>query len=500
MIPSSRLSLRVVPLLVLAALPAAASAQLISLKTVPIATGDQFLVFPARNLGMGGLSIALDDTLNDPFSNPARGSLVRGTPFFGSPTLYNVSGDNGSGRTLPAGALFGSSRWFGGALLAFQQIENQRGNRGFVPGELIPAPSRLSERSEYNRYAFGMLGRKLPRSGVAVGASVFGADLGVVDGVHLLYPGAGRIDQGGHMLDYRLGVSGETGGGASFEAVLVHNRFRMEHEARYLDWSWDPVLRQGISRVRTESNLDHTDTWGVHLRSVQPLREEGARLGLILTGNWKSHPKIPNYELANIPRDPGNSQVYNLGVAFARTDGPATYGIDLVYEPAWSDTWAEADTAVRTPGGATIPSGGKTVENDFRFNNAIVRMGVGREAERLGFQLGLQLRSIDYRLKQQDHVRDIRRQQDEAWLEWTPTWGLGVKFPELEVRYVGRMTAGTGRPGVDWGGIRAADGVMLMGSDVLLAPGGPLVLQEERVYVHQVSVSIPVGRHRAGER
>ena len=33
------------------------------------------------------------------------------------------------------------------------------------------------------------------------------------------------------------------------------------------------------------------------------------------------HPKIPNYEIMNIPRDPGTSWSYNLGVGIARDDG-----------------------------------------------------------------------------------------------------------------------------------------------------------------------------------
>ena len=50
-----------------------APAQLISIKTVPIAQGDQFDIFPSQNAGMGGVSIAVADTLLDPFANPAKG-------------------------------------------------------------------------------------------------------------------------------------------------------------------------------------------------------------------------------------------------------------------------------------------------------------------------------------------------------------------------------------------------------------------------------------------
>ena len=45
-------------LLSIQATPDPASAQLIPIKTVPVASGDQFLLFPSQNLGMGGVGVA----------------------------------------------------------------------------------------------------------------------------------------------------------------------------------------------------------------------------------------------------------------------------------------------------------------------------------------------------------------------------------------------------------------------------------------------------------
>src|SRR5467141_2480883 len=78
----------IVPLL---GLVSPARAQLIPIKTIPIAQGDQFQIFPTNNLGMGSVSIALADSLNDPFVNPATGTRVRSARFFGTPTIYSVS-------------------------------------------------------------------------------------------------------------------------------------------------------------------------------------------------------------------------------------------------------------------------------------------------------------------------------------------------------------------------------------------------------------------------
>ena len=55
-------------------IPIPGAAQLISLKTVPVANGEQFRIFPSRNVGLGGASIALRDALLDPFVNPAKGA------------------------------------------------------------------------------------------------------------------------------------------------------------------------------------------------------------------------------------------------------------------------------------------------------------------------------------------------------------------------------------------------------------------------------------------
>ena len=82
-----------------------AQAQIIPIKTFPIADGDQLGFLPTANLGMGGVSIAVPDTLLDPFVNPAKGArAVRGY-FFGSPSFYSLTQHAGSGRTLPVGAL-----------------------------------------------------------------------------------------------------------------------------------------------------------------------------------------------------------------------------------------------------------------------------------------------------------------------------------------------------------------------------------------------------------
>jgi autotransporter-associated beta strand protein len=152
-------------------------------------------------------------------------------------------------------------------------------------------------------------------------------------------------------------------------------------------------------------------------------------------------------------------------------------------------------------GGTTIAAGGRTVENWFRFSNAIVRMGFSQTApldqlhtSTLGFQLGVDVHSIRYRLEQLDRGQERRRFQNESWVEWAPTWGLSLTFPGLEVRYTGRTTHGTGRPGVAPQGIVAPPGTLEAAStrNILVAPNGPLTLDPVSVTTHQISLSVPI--------
>jgi len=485
-------------------------AQLISIKTVPIAQGDQFDIFPSQHQGMGGVSIALADTLLDPFRNPARGALLDAPRFFGSPTFYGVSNQTGGGRTLPLAAFSQHGAWYGGLSLALQEVEPSRGTTSSVapppvpfaeprPGvlPLNPGPASQPPQTHGNAYVFALLGKTLAGPRLSLAASFSWARLNAVDGVDLLYPGSLGIDQFGHAVDVRLGLLKQWPGDRSLDAVVLHNRFGMSQDVTYADLFWDPGTQRVLQRARLDRELDRTDTWGLHLQYERPL-VSGWRIGWIATGNLMSHPKIPNYEIMSIPRDPGHSHAYQVGIGVARTNGPATFGLDAVYEPIWSETYAAAAAPTETAAGDTIPVGGKTIENRFRFSNALFRMGVGRELTFGGrphaaaWQLGLAAHAIHYRLLQQDHIQNGSRGQENWWVEWTPTWGLTLRFPELELRYSGRVTTGTGRPGVQNGIIALADAAAVRAGGLLVAPNGPLTLQGVSVVTHQVSLSLPL--------
>ena len=144
-----------------------ARAQLIPIKTIPIAQGDQFQIFPSNNLGLGGVSIALADSIGDPFVNPATTARLQASRFFTTPTVYSISGHAGGGRSLPFAMLARRASWYGGLALALQQVDPsrppQRGGEVFIdpvadvlppPGTPIPGPDL---RAHGNKYAFGMM-------------------------------------------------------------------------------------------------------------------------------------------------------------------------------------------------------------------------------------------------------------------------------------------------------------------------------------------------------
>jgi hypothetical protein len=181
-----------------------------------------------------------------------------------------------------------------------------------------------------------------------------------------------------------------------------------------------------------------------------------------------------------------------LGVGLSKVEGPTRLAVDLVLEPVRSETWADAAADTVSVTGEVIGSGEKTVENDFRFTNVLVRAGGSWEYRRVTFRGGIQVRSIAYELEQFNRVEAIRRNQEESWMEWSPSLGISLDLGGAVLHYVGRVTTGTGRPGVQWTAERAAMLDMAAAADFILAPTGPLTLQDARVTTHQLSLAIPV--------
>ncbi|HUF50582.1 MAG TPA: hypothetical protein VMN60_07115 [Longimicrobiales bacterium] len=462
------------------------TAQHIALKTVPIPAGEQFLILPTSTLGMAGVYIAHDDELGDPFSNPARGALLAaGLRLLALPTIYGEASGSVGGRSLPVAVMVPGQRVFGTLAFALQQVDNPDRFTWFAAEQ---SGSVIQDNSSSNVYVQGTLGLKLSER-TAVGASLYHADLDAVDAVNLLYGRSVAINQSGGMTEVRLGAVHDFGGERRLDAIVLRNNVDMKHDVMYQEWTWrqqDPPL----VRTWNELNEDRTETWGAHLRWVQPIGEHGARLGAVATVNTKSHPKIPNYNIVNIPRDPGNSTAFIFGAGLTTREGPSTFSMELQYEPGRSHTWAYADTIIPTPAG-TLQPGDKTIDNQFRFGSWNLAFGIDREGEKTGLQLGLRLREFRYSLDQHNYLTALRRETNESWLEWSPSWSGVVKFPEFELRYSGRFTA-KGWPNSRGCFFVCEDrAVAPAGPDFVIGPTAPVTLPEFRVTTHRLTISVP---------
>ena len=474
--------LKLLWLILFIATPLHLAAQLISIKTVPLASGEQFHIFPSQNLGMGNVTIAVDDTLLDPFINPAKGGLNSQTEIVFAPVFYKITSYERANKTLPLSILLNKTNWFTAASLSIQELNLSKSDR-------FPAPMEYEKLK--NSYFFASYGRRLGQDQTFLAASVYWADLSGIDGVEHLYSQFSNLTQSGDIIDLRLGFYTQLKKDVSLEALLIHNRFDMKHEFIYDLW-WD--------NITYHTEYDRTNTWALHLDYIIPFDPPPWKIGFIFTANLLSHPKIPNYELMRIPRDPGNSWAYNAGFGISNITEKMTFGLDCIYEPILSHTWADAETAVETSSGHIIKQGDKTVNNDFFFSNAIFRVGITPEISHWGFQLGLEMHAISYKMTQHNYIEGIKRKLQENWIEWSLNWGLFFKFQDFQLRYAGRVIKGTGRPGVDGTGIInrgpwvIEDGIRAsyMDSNFIIAPSGSLILEEASIITHQITLSVPL--------
>ncbi|NGP75003.1 hypothetical protein G3570_00040 [Balneolaceae bacterium YR4-1] len=468
-------------------IPIRAGAQLINLKTAPVATGDQFLVHPAVNIGMGNVSIAQDDTLGDTFINPATAVRVKGTKVFMLPAFYRISNGNGSAKTLTLGGLTSSGNWFGGVGIAIQDMSQASGRSNL-----------LKDESTNNNYFWVQGGTQLSEK-TSLGARFYWASLGAMDGVDLLYPRSRRIEQDGYMLDARLGLLMETGNRGEFEALLLYSRTDMTHEVFYDDfitfWNVNSLTTTDFAgQLRVEENLDKTNTLGMHLGYNQAVGDDDWKLGGIFTMNYKTHPKIPNYELMNIPRDPGNTWAFDVGIGASHTsEDDIRFGADLIIEPIWSNTWVEAQQNILDPEGTTVlvAEGEKTIENDFAFFNSAIKTGLGWRGEHMLWEGGIRAKTFRYRLKQWNYIQQSFRRQREHWTEWTFSMSVGAFLKDIAIKYTGLLTYGTGQPGTNnvvWGPQFFAANAA---GDFIFAPDGDLMLDDATVLTHQFTIMVP---------
>jgi hypothetical protein len=464
-------------------------AQLVTPRTVPVFQDEQFSLFPTSRPGLNGLSIALDDTLADPFSNPAKTARLRGLLMVTSPYSHSITQNRGGGRTIPAGIMFGSDQWSGLLYGAMQEIDRE--------GPIWSLPT--SERTGSNQYLTATVARHFD-NGINVGLGAFHADLSVVDGVDLLYPGSDRIAQSGSLTDVRLGATKTWNPGHVAELVLVRNTTHMRHDVHFTTWTWDPTRQTSVQSQRQDINLDETNIIGAHSTYVLPVGVEGWRIGVLATANRLDHPKIPNYVLQSIPRDPGSTNAFNIGVGAARETGVFTFATEVVLEPMASNTWADMTTNFTRPDGSIIPAGEKTMENHFTFRNGRAAIGGGRRfaldtatGANLTINFGLSARSTTYDLLQTNNMARTLRSQHEHWVEAGPSFGFRMQTRDFDFSYAYRTLCGTGCVEGDQVFVSpVADSGAPSTGGIIAAPNSPLFLSSGRESSHHFIITVPI--------
>jgi len=482
-------------------------AQLITPKTVPIHQGEQFGIYPSQWPSMGGVSIALVDTIGDPWANPAKATRLTSGSLQVMPFTHHATA--GGGRTLPVSILQTGGSYAGGALFSLQEVE--RTNAAWN------AP--LSDRRASNQYFTGLLARRLG-GGLSIGAGFSTADLRGVDGVSALYDGNDRVRQSGGSMDARVGLTKEFNAGATLELVGVHNRYKMTHDVHYpQQWRWPndcacppwgpcPVAPTPCTPVsvpeRDEHHEDRSNISGVHAVFLTPKTAGGWRMGYMVTANRLSHPKLPDYQLPtvqSIPRDPGNTDAFNIGFGAVRAFGNSTFGLDVIREPMTSRTWADAARDTTGAGGVVIRQGEHTVDNRFKFSNSRINVGFAHDvpgatdsATVFGFQFGVSMRSINYTLDQTNHITGLSRNQDEGWTEWSPMFALSLKSKSMSVTYSLSRTCSTRCISLPFfgGGDDVSVTAPAPAADptVLAPPNGPLSFDGGSSGQHRVMISI----------
>ncbi|MBC8346961.1 MAG: hypothetical protein ISR89_08680 [Candidatus Marinimicrobia bacterium] len=459
------------------------SAQFLALKTVPVVTGGQFLIFPSQNAGMGFVSIAVDDPLGNPFQNPAIKSQIKKSFIYTTPVISKPGFDEGQTSTIPLGYRYIGENWHGTFSTAIQSIEDF----GVTNSWQNNSVSNTSLNDHNNLFAFASMGKSI-RPSDYVGLSVLWAGLDGMQGVNLLYPRSTGVDQSGYLKEIRLGTIKTLKSGESLETVFLIHEVSMEHKVTYNDWIWGRP-----SGFRVEDNKDQTITKGFHFKYKKPFQKNNA-VGLIFTYNRKEHPKIPNYDIMNIPRDPGETDIVNIGFGFSRNIKDATFGLDFIYEPARSHTWAEAAENIFLRNDKTLFKGSKTIDNKFKFGNYRLNLGFREKTSKNSeASFGVSLYNVNYTLEQFDFILNSERTQNESWVEKKFTWGAIKHYKKFNLHYNGSLTLGTGAPGtINFNspntGALLSDGY----TDFMVAPRGDLTLNEIFLMTHQLTITMPI--------
>jgi len=410
-------------------------AQGISVKTVPLLSTDQFSLVPSFRDDMGGTSIAIRDGLQDLFINPGHFAPETRSQWFVNPRLshwgfsqetstryngqwpsYNLEQNNAKSSifTLPIGFLFTSKNVYTAAMAGFQALS---------------AGNWQSAHFKASNYPWTWIGGLyLPRLKTAIGVGVDYVRIRGIDGVYLLYPNATQLSQKGSARQFRLGLCSSLANGDHWNLS----------GSRYL-----------FKILQTEQNVvnkDENNGWWVQANYMKKISEP-LTLAALIVADWRHHPKIPEYPLAGIPRDPGNTRALNFGFGLKWQNETTLFGIDLIYEPVDVKTWADAATEFTNWDGHIYRVGDVTQRNDYRFANRLIRSGVQiKPTKWLSLATGAQVKLYEYDYYQNDFLNHAERtgKPQRQWSETTWTGGIKIHTGKIILTYSLRLQTGTG--------------------------------------------------------
>lgn len=444
-----------------------AIAQGISVKTVPLLSTNQFSLIPSFRDDMGGVSIAVRAGLQDLFINPGNYDPSTRSQWFINPRLshWNFSQEtsmryNGQSHgfyleqnsaksgifTFPLGFLFASKNIYTGAMAGVQALSAHNWQSAHFKASNFPWSW------------FG--GLYLARIKMAIGVGVDYVRIRGVDGVYLLYPNAMRLTQKGSARQLRLGLSG--------------TRANEDHWSLSGSGYWFKILQTERNLV----NKDENNGWLIQANYMKKISAP-LTLGVSIVADWRHHPKIPEYPLAGIPRDPGNTQALNFGLGLKWQNESTLFALDLIYEPVDVKTWADA-AADFTNWDSTFYRAGKVImRNDYQFSNRMIRTGVQIKPTRwLSFATGALVKLYQYDYYQNDFLNHTERtgKPQRQWSETTWTGGIKIHTGNLVLTYSLRLQTGTGLLEPQWlrGWFAAEDGIDFSKADFLIPPTVPL--------------------------
>jgi hypothetical protein len=488
------MSIRTAVTLILFICCTAASAQIIGVKTYPILVGDAFLPLPSEREAMGGISIALSDRLRDPFINPAEMTDVPQSYATGFlrrnrweidqlQSSGNHQIDNpwetttqtrryASNVSLPVAIMLTYESIAIGAIGSYQHLISSNLERHTQTGA-VPVSSESVHRADHYPYSVGAA-VKLPGTGISLGAGISMIHIHGLDGIQFLYPDAQMLQVTGSEFTYRFGITQLMEDSSKLSVVGGRMLYETFQQATY-------------ANARPVDNQDKNQTWFADARYRMPL-SDGVDIGLQAAGNWKQHPKIPDYPITGIPRDPGTTTAYNFGAGIAwKGESSTTLALEYLIEPVASKTWVEAaqDQMVN---GRLIHASEVTQRNNYTFLNHRVRFGAEiRPTSWLVVRGGSTLHYYSYDYEFINLISNIERHADPQ-MEWTEidlTGGITASIGPLELGYQVSMLTGAGildRIERGWGPLS-----LRSSSDFFLPPNPWVQLQPVPAFTHQVS-------------